>query len=45
MSKVAPEPAGPDEKHKLNPDPELENGPITKRCCTDIICWLIWMTA
>ena len=24
-------------------DKDLENGPISKRSCTDMICWLIWV--
>ena len=25
-------------------DKELENGPVAKRSCTDIICWVIWVS-
>lgn len=32
-------------KHQMAVDPELENGPIQKRSCTDIICWVIWIAA
>ena len=42
MSKVSPE---ADEKNQLNVDQELENGPLQNRCCTDILCWLIWVAS
>lgn len=34
-----------DSPKPIEADPELNNGPIQKRCCTDIICWLIWVAA
>jgi len=39
------EPTDNSEKRTMDVDKNLENGPIQKRCCTDIICWAIWITA
>jgi len=39
------EQAKPPPKVEDNFDKELENGPVAKRSCTDIICWIIWVSS